>query len=163
MIKTASELPDAEQPKALLLMDPWCYSISELIMSGKIGFKCPVQMIHSEKFHGGQPLHLYDSWGCIQKTLKTGKSVSKQENVIVKGIVHEVQTDFAIAQSWEMCITLGILPKPFISEAYQLHMLLMLSYLDKLDKLSNVAKYFDSTKVREKLSRMEKEDWLLYD
>ena len=73
MIKTASDLPEAEQPKALLLMDPWCYPIHEEINAGKVGFKCPVQMIHSETFHGKIPLHHFDSWGCIQKTLQNGK------------------------------------------------------------------------------------------
>ena len=41
-----------EQPKALLLLDPWLFPIHEEIAAGKVGLRCPVQMIHSEKFHG---------------------------------------------------------------------------------------------------------------
>ena len=123
-------------------------------------------MIHSETFHGTLPLHHFDSWGCIQKTLKNGKYPAKQENIIVKNISHEVQTDFAIVQCWELCVIHGIAPKAFISEAYQLHMLLMLGYLDKLERSSmqkpSDKRYFDPAKALAKLRTMEQE-WLTYD
>ena len=65
MIKVASMLKDADQPKALLLMDPWNYSIHDDISNGTVKFKCPVQMIHSESFHGMMPLKHFDSWGSV--------------------------------------------------------------------------------------------------
>ena len=77
----------------------------------------------------------------------------------MKNISHEVQTDFAIVQCWELCVIHGIAPKAFISEAYQLHMLLMLGYLDKLD---GDKRYFDPAKALAKLRTME-QGWLTYD
>lgn len=57
----------------------------------------------------------------------------QQENIIVNKIGHHVQTDFAIVAAWELSALHKVFPKAFISDAYQLHMSLMLSFLSKLD------------------------------
>lgn len=56
MIATANQLKDQEQPKALILLDPWNFAFHEEIISGQVRFRCPVQMLHSEYFHGTIPV-----------------------------------------------------------------------------------------------------------
>ena len=97
MIEAANQLRESP-PKALLLLDPWCYPIHKDILDGSVRLSCPVQMLHSEYFHGTLPLKHFDSWGCIQTLLKHSTSKAK-ENLIVNRIGHRVQTDFAIVAS----------------------------------------------------------------
>lgn len=150
MIKTASELPDAQQPKCLLVMDPWCYPIHEELASGAVSVKCPMQMIHSETFHSEIPLNHFDSWGSVQLCLKnSSKQTEKHENVIVKGTFHNVQTDFATVWPWELCVLHLLFPNPSVFRAYQLHTSLMLSFVDKIEgkKRDEGDLYFDPTKA----------------
>lgn len=42
MIEAASQLKDSEQPKALLLLDPWFYPIHDAVTNGKARLHCPV-------------------------------------------------------------------------------------------------------------------------
>lgn len=73
MIAVDSKLKTSEQPRALLLMDPWVFAIHERVMEGEISVKCPVQMIHTENFHDHVDKKPFDSWGCVQKILKEGR------------------------------------------------------------------------------------------
>jgi len=42
MTQTANLLGDDAQPKAMLLMDLWCFPLLDDIQSEKIKFRCPV-------------------------------------------------------------------------------------------------------------------------
>ena len=60
-------------PKAVVVMDPWMYANCEDFQNGKIQVPCPVQMIHSEKFHPSINKKDFDSWGTVLSTLKHAK------------------------------------------------------------------------------------------
>ena len=82
----------------------------------------------------------------------------------MKNIFHTVQTDFAVASPWDLCAMDGAIPKSFISDAYQLHMSLMLTFLDKIDSLRADQKpvYFNASHEKTRVSKMTSE-WLIYD
>ena len=122
---------------------------------GKVKFRCPVQILNTEHFHGTIPKSQFDSWASVKKSLKDGKYPEQQENIIVNRIGHLVQTDFALVAAWELCALHGIFPKAFVSEAYRLQIALMLTFLARLDGHS----YFDGKTQMEHVSAMEKE-WL---
>ena len=63
MIATDSVMKDEAQPRALLLMDPWCMGISKEVLDGTIRAKCPLIMMHSDGYHN--TIKNFDSWGCI--------------------------------------------------------------------------------------------------
>lgn len=44
-----------------------------------------------------------------------------------------MQTDFSLTAAWELCVLHGIAPKSHLSDAYELHIALILNYLAKLD------------------------------
>ena len=118
-------------------------------------------MLHSEYFHGTIPTKFFDSWGCIQQLLKSGKCQDLQENIIVNRTGHHVQTDFTLVAAWEMCVLHGVAPRAYLSDAYQLHIALMLSFLNKIDSKKR-SSYFDPSFARKIVGSMEKE-WVKYD
>ena len=61
--------------------------ISEEILAGTIKAKCPLIMMNSDGFHSnGQQ---FDSWGCIQNTIKNGKCQDLQENMVMTNAKHK--------------------------------------------------------------------------
>lgn len=110
MFEAANQLSVNEQPRALLLLDPWYFPIHEQIATGKTRFKCPVQILNTEEFHRTIPKEEFDSWDLITKSIADGKFPDKQENLTVNKIGHHVQTDFAIVAGWELCALHGIMP-----------------------------------------------------
>ena len=88
----------------------------------------------------------------------------KLENITIKKIGHQVQTDFAFSSAWELCVLHGVIPKSFTAEAYQLHISLMLNFLDKIDSLRADQKpvYFNAKNEKARVSKMTS-NWLIYD
>ena len=82
----------------------------------------------------------------------------------MKNIGHAVQTDFAVASPWDLCLLAGAIPKSFLAEAYQLHISLMLNFLDKIDSLRADQKpvYFNAKNEKARVSKMTS-NWLIYD
>ena len=70
MAATANKLDKESQPKALLLMDLWCFPILDEIQSSRLKFRCPVQLLHSEYFHPS--IKKFKSWSTILKMLDSG-------------------------------------------------------------------------------------------
>ena len=50
--------------------------------------------------------------------MNEGQSKGKYENIIVKNIAHNVQTDFSICVAWALCVLHGIVPKAFVATGY---------------------------------------------
>lgn len=136
MIATGAKLGDSEQPKAMLLMDPWYFAISQEIMDDSMKVKCPLLMMHSEKYHGSQDPKIFDSWGCVQRTVKNAKYQDKVENLTTIGATHKGQTDYALVSSWELQALGGEFPNPHLGKLYQLHGYNMLRFLSKLEEHS---------------------------
>lgn len=101
MIATANQLIESEQPKALLLMDPWFYPIHKDVDAKKVRFRCPVLMMHTEKFYNNTEKDVYDNKAIIAKALSDSMS-EYQENIHIVNGFHEMQTDFSIVQGWDL-------------------------------------------------------------
>lgn len=101
MISTASQLKESEQPKALLLLDPWFYPLHKDVDAKKVQFKCPVLMMHTDKFYNATNDNVYDNKATIAKAIKDGTS-DHQENIYMVNCFHEMQTDFSIVQGWDL-------------------------------------------------------------
>ena len=65
-----------------------------------------------------------------------------------------------------MCALHGVAPKAYLSDAYQLHVALMLTFLDKIDNKKEgqgeKKRYFDPKFSKDIVSSMEQE-WVQYD
>ena len=104
------------------------------VMSGKVKYHCPVQILNSETYHGLTPKKHYDSWGCLTHTLKTSLCKDRLENVVIRGTSHEVQTDTAVFCGYELSLFLCKLPTTYLAEAFQMHITLMLDFMSKVSK-----------------------------
>ena len=87
MLATGSVMKEEDQPRALLLMGPWCMGISEEVLAGTITAKCPLIMLSADGLHSS--VKQFDSWGCVQTTIKNGKCQDMQENLVVVDTKHE--------------------------------------------------------------------------
>ena len=121
MANVQNQLDEHEQPKAVLLMDLWCFPFLEKIKRGEFQFKCPVQILHSEQWNPGLDT-IFKSWDIQLDLLSKGKCKDKQENIVIRNIDHGSQIDMAITYLWLLnlaALGLGVWPDTdFNSEAY---------------------------------------------
>ena len=128
-IEAANQLRNNDQPRALLLMDPWFFPIHDDIQNGSVRFNCPVQMIWSETFHKEYSRDgIFDSAKHEKQIVSTASSQNLQhECLTINGTEHLVQTDFSIFWKYELQLALNKAPTNWqYSMTYQLHFTLML-------------------------------------
>lgn len=117
-INSSFQLSQAEQPRAVLVMDPWLYATAEDIQSGKVHLKCPIQVILSETWQGRIPKEEFDSYSTIKKMLNNCESTLPRESVTVRKSDHYTQTDFAIVAPFELSLLEASLPQTHYGHAY---------------------------------------------
>ena len=78
--------------------------------------------------------------------------------------MHHYQTDFTIVAAWQMCVLHGEAPRSYLSDVYQLHSALALSFLHKLDAKDEGVRnrYFDPDFATNIVKSLEKE-FIQYD